>query len=246
MPNPRLDAFTAKLSSESLREADIAVAILWFLTHSAGHENDATAKEIAALMVGQRLSGTVNHSRLAANLGKHVDVVRGFRKSSFRIRSASDEALTSRYRDYADLSAAPVQDLLISDEIGFGGRRTFEAIRREANGSYERGFFNASAVMCRRLAETLLIEVFDHAGHLDSVRDGNNNLIGFAELITAATSGRYFKLSRTAPAALSRLKQLGDGAAHHRHFLATKKDLLDLNPGYSQLISELAALAGLD
>lgn len=245
MPKQRLDGFTAKLASAGLKEVDVAVALLWFVTHSEGHESDATAKEIAELIVDQRLSGTVNSSRLATNLAKHADVVRGRRKNSFRIRSASDELLTKLYRDYADLSKAPVQDLLITAEIGLGGRRTFDTLRREANGAYERGFFNSSAVMCRRLAETLLIEAFDRAGHLDSVRDANQNLLGFGDLITAATSGRFIKLSRIAPAAFSRLKQLGDGAAHHRHYLVTKKDLDDLNPGYSQLIAELAALAGL-
>jgi hypothetical protein len=138
-----------------------------------------------------------------------------------------------------------VKDLLISDSINLGGRRSLDAVRREANGAYERAFYNSAAVMCRRLVEMLLIEAFEASGRLDDVRDSHNNLLPLSDLISAAKSGRILKLSRTAPATLSRVKQLGDGASHHRHYLVAKKDLDDLNPGFALLISELAALAAL-
>ncbi|MFA4950161.1 hypothetical protein [Brevundimonas sp.] len=245
MRNPQLDAFTARLAGDGLREADAAVGLIWFLTHGMEHTADATAKELADVMVAQRLSGKVNASRLGINLAKHPSVVRGQRPGSFRIRSSSDATLTAIYRDHADLSNAPVKDGLISASISLGGRKNLDAVRREANGSYERAFYNSSAVMCRRLTEMLLIEAFDKCGRLDDVRDSQGNLQPFSELIAAAKSGRLLRLSRTAPSALVKVKQLGDGAAHHRHFLVAKKDLDDLNPGLALLLSELAALAGL-
>lgn len=243
MPSPLLDTFTARLSNAGLREVDVAVALIWFRTHSETDVADVTAREIADLMRQQRLSGAVNVSRLNRSLANHSDTVRGHRTDSFRIKKASDESLSSRFSEYADLSRAPVKDLLISASIELGGRRPLEAIRREANGAYERGFYNSAAVMCRRLVEMLLIEALEKKGAGEKIRDANDSLLGFADLIAVAKSGKYLKFSRSAPGALSRAKELGDAGAHHRHFVAAKKDLDDLNPGLALLISELSAFA---
>lgn len=243
MSNQLLDAFTTRLSRANMREADLAVALIWFETHADLDVADVTAREVADLMIQQRLSGSVNVSRLNKSLSSHSDTVRGHRVGSFRIRKASDGKLSDRFSEYADLSTAPVKDLLVSAAVDLGGRRPLDSIRREANGAYERGFYNSAAVMCRRLAEMLLIEALEKNGAKDKIRDSKDNLLGFADLIAAAKSGHHLKLSRSAPAALSKVKELGDAGAHHRHFVAAKKDLDDLNPGYSLLISELASLA---
>lgn len=243
MPSQQLDSFTTKLSQAGLREVDVAVALIWFETHSDLDMADVTAKEVADLIIRQRLSGNVNVSRLNQALVRHADTVKGHREGSYRIRKSSDTKLSERFSEYVDLSKAAVKDLLISNSIELGGRRPLEAIRREANGAYERGFYNSSAVMCRRLAEMLLIEALEKNGAADSIRDANDNILAFSDLISVAKSGQYVKLSRSAPSAFSKLKELGDAGAHHRYFVAVKKNLDDLNPGYALLISELSSLA---
>lgn len=239
----RLDAFTSSLSKKSLREVDIAVALAWFVTHADVDKPDVTPRELADLMVRQRLSGSVNASRLGRGLGTHTDIVRGIRPGSFRIKKSADDKLSERFGGYADLSKSPVKDLVISDSIGLGGRRPLDVIRREANGTYERGFYNSAAVMCRRIVEMLLIEALEKHAAGQAIRDGNDNLLGFADLIAVAKSGKFIKLSRSAPAGLEKVKELGDAAAHHRHFVASKKDVDDLNPNLALLVSELAGLA---
>lgn len=243
--SPQLEAFIRRISVDELKEIEAAVALIWFATHSQDGTVDVTAKEIAEVMVRHRMSGNVNASRLTRNLAKHAQIVRGGRDGAFRIRSSDDDKLSQRFASHVDMSRAPVSDLFVSSDIALGHRRQLDQIRREANGCYERAFYNSAAVMGRRLAEMLLIEALEKSGASDRIRDGSGHLLGFSELIAIAQSGQFIKLSRTAPNAIQKIKELGDGAAHHRHFLATKKDLDALNPGYSMLISELAAVAEL-
>lgn len=243
--SPQLDAFIRRISGDGLTQNDAAVALVWFATHSQNGPDGLSSKEIAEMMMANRMSGNINVSRLAGNLAKHPQIVRDHRTGIFRIKSSDDAALTARFSDHADLSEAPVSDLFISSSILLGGRRHLDQVRREANGAYERAFYNAAAVMGRRLAEMLLIEALEKAGASDRIRDSSGHLLGFADLISVAQSGQFVRLSRTAPTAIQKIKELGDGAAHHRHFIAAKKDLDALNPAYSMLIAELAAAAGL-
>ena len=219
--------------------------MLWFLTHSGVEQDDATAGEIANLLIEQRLKGTVNAPRLAKNLAVHNDVVRGARAQSFRIKASSDATLSKRYGKFADLSKRAVSDSIIRSNLPLSKRAVLDTLRREANGTYDYGFYNSSAVICRRLTETLLIEALNMTAGDAALRDARGDIEPFSELISAAKSGQHFRLSRTSPSALDKVKLLGDGAAHHRHFLAAKSDLDSLNPGLSQLLAELAALAGL-
>jgi hypothetical protein len=241
--SPQLDAFVQRLSADRLTEVEAAVALVWFATHSSDSAEEITVREVADMMVSTRMSGSVNTSRLTGNLSKHSHVVRGREPGTFRIRSSQDARLSQRFAEYVDLSRAPVSDAFLSADAQLGGRRHLEQVRREANGSYERGFYNASAVMCRRLAEMLLIEALETSGATRRIRDSSGHLLGFSDLISIAQSGEFIKLSRTAPAALQKVKELGDAGAHHRHFIAAKKDLDALNPGYSMLISELSVAA---
>ncbi|RYG94176.1 MAG: hypothetical protein EON58_16830 [Alphaproteobacteria bacterium] len=228
-----------------MTETESALALIWFATHSGSGPSDVTAKEVATVMTDHRMSGNVNYSRLGQKLSKHSQLVRGSRVGSFRIRAADDPSLSQRFSQHADLSSAPVADLLISNGISLGGRRHLEQVRREANGSYERAFYNAAAVMSRRLTEMLLIEALEAAGGAERIRDASGNLIGLSDLIAVSRSGLFVKLSRTAPTHLQKVKEIGDGAAHHRHFIVAKKDMDALNPGLSMLVAELAALASL-
>jgi len=242
--NLKLETFVAALNKETLNEADRAVAIVWFLTHGVTLQQDVTANEIAVVFRDYRMSSSVNVSRLAKNLSKHADTIRGIRRDSFKIKSSSDQRLSEKYGSFSDLSSLPVGDSVISLSINLGSRKILDELRRQINGSYERGFYTATAVLLRRLAEILLIESFDKAGHLDQARDANGEIVMFSELISRAKSKKYLQLSRTAPAALEKIKDIGDTAAHHRYYVTTKKDIDDLNPGAPRLIAELAALSG--
>jgi hypothetical protein len=245
MTHARRRAFIAHLASQELTEVDAAVALLWFEGHEDHHEAEFSARALANLLVEARLRGSVNASRLGTKLASHPDVVRGREPSTYRIRAGRDRALTERFNSYRGVENITVTDTVVPNSIGLGGRKHLEALRREINGTFEYGFYNACAVVCRRLAEVLLIEAFDVAGQLDAIRDKQGNLLTFGEIINVLKGQAAVKLSRGAPKMLDRLKLTGDGAAHSRHYNASRADIDDLNPGFRQLVAELAALAKL-
>lgn len=245
MTHARRRQFIAHLAGLDLTEVDAAVALLWFESHEDHHETELTARGLADLLMETRLRGNVNVSRLALKLAKHADVVRGRGSGTFRIRAGRDRALSERFQEHREADKISVSDKVMPNSINLGGRGHLEALRREINGTYEYGFYNACAVVCRRLAEVLLIEAFDAAGHLDTIRDSKGHLFTFADILAVVKSQSVVKLSRGAPKALERLKLTGDGAAHSRHYNASRNDINDLNPSFRQLIAELSALAKL-
>ncbi|RUX73899.1 DUF4145 domain-containing protein [Mesorhizobium sp. M7A.F.Ca.US.006.04.2.1] len=242
----QLADFAAYLSEQKLTELDEAIAVVWFLTRDPEHEKGVTVTQIAKVLTDNRLRPSINASRLGAKLRSNSNVVAGAKlgAGTHRIKASSDRTFAEKYADFLDPRTAKVGDSIISNEIPLGGRRHLEQIRREANGCYDRGFYNGSAVMCRRMVELLLVEAFVKAGHLAQILDAKDDIKGFGEIIGIAKSNQYIRLSRTTPGTIEKVKTIGDAAAHHRFYNTTKKDLDELNPGLRHVITELAALAG--
>lgn len=238
------NSFTTKLAAESLSEADLAVAILWFHTHDDG-QGEMTAAQLAREITDARFRGQINATRLAGRLAAHSDVVRGSSKGSFRIRASADATLTGRYGPFRRAESSPVRDLVLPNTIRLGGRGHLEAMRREVNGAYEYGFYNSCAVMARRLVETLLLEAIDRAGSIASVTDANGNLWPLGDIIATVKGNKLLRLSRGVPKTLDKVKASGDTAAHSRYYSTSQHDIDDLNPGFRHLVAELAILAGL-
>jgi hypothetical protein len=240
----KVDDFAALLSKSEATETELAVAFLWFATHQEDNAHEVSAKILADLIVSHRLRSSVNASRLSVNLGKHPDVVRGKSQGSFRIKASSDEKLSNKYKSHARIEPIKIRDDLIPNSINFGEKKIFDCLRREANGAYDQGLYNASAVMCRRLMETLLIEAFDAQGKIADILDGKE-IKQLSDILGTVKSGNSLRISRSSRPILERVKQVGDTAAHGRYYLSTKKDLDELNPTFRHLLTELAALAKL-
>lgn len=242
--NRPLNAFSAHLAQEKLREIDLALAVLWFIGHQDSHARDVDIVEIVHFMEQNRLKSGVNSSRLSQNLRANSGVVKGRTPNTFRMKAGADAAFLSAYGTFLEPSLTYVSDTVIINGLALGGRRHLERVRTEANGAFEVGLYNSCAVMCRRLTELLLLEAFVSSGHSTAIQDARGEFVTFGDMIEKAKSGQHIKLSRTSPRALDRLKQVGDAAAHHRYYLTTKQDIDSLNPGLAHLLAELAAVAG--
>lgn len=97
----------------------------------------------------------------------------------------------------------------------------------------------------RRLIETLVAEVFDHAGLLDRIKAPNGNLFMLNDLLAALQrETSRFHLGRNSHRGLSELKDLGDKSAHNRRFNATKADIDGLRADIRAAVDELIHLAG--
>lgn len=130
-------------------------------------------------------------------------------------------------------------------EIVVGTRPYIEAVARQACGSFDLGWYDAAAVMGRRLLETLIIETFE-AHKLDGkIKNHDGTFFYLNGLITALLNETTFNISRNVKRVLPKLKDLGDQSAHSRRYVAKKPDLEDVKRDLRITIQELVHLSGL-
>lgn len=124
-------------------------------------------------------------------------------------------------------------------------RGYLEKIANQANGAYSQGWYDASAVMVRRLIETLIIEAFEKHNISDRIKGPTGDFVYLRDLIDKTVSESSWNLSRNTKAALPRLKDVGDKSAHSRRFNAVRDDLESLKNDLRVVTEELLVLAGL-
>lgn len=124
-------------------------------------------------------------------------------------------------------------------------RGYLERLVHQINGAYENGWYDASAVMIRRLIETLIIEVFEKHGIASKIQNSSGDFLFLKDLISTLLSEKAWNLSRNARAALPRLKDVGDMSAHSRRFIAQRQDIDKLISDLRVIVQELVTLAHL-
>ncbi|MCK4624520.1 MAG: hypothetical protein KAV00_04360 [Phycisphaerae bacterium] len=239
------DCFVQAVAKLPLSVADKAIACLWYAIHyEPGCER--TVSELANLLHQTGLAGTVNNSRLGNNLRASQYTVQGKKRNSFRISVVRRPELDKRYLSLLRSPHVEVDDSILPKQLMKGTKPYLEQLAHQINGCYQFHFYDACAVLCRRMVESLLIEAFDKIGHLAAIQDANGNLVGLDEIVGQARSGRYIKLGRTTPMNLEKVKEIGDTAAHDRYHLTTEQDIAEFRSGFRKVISELLTLAGID
>jgi hypothetical protein len=119
------------------------------------------------------------------------------------------------------------------------------AIGRQMNGSFESGWYDACAVMMRRLLETVIIEAFE-ANALDGkIKTPQGEFFQLTALIAAALSESAWNLSRNTKQALPMLRDVGHRSAHSRRFTAQKSDIETVQADCRVALEEFLHLAGL-
>lgn len=115
----------------------------------------------------------------------------------------------------------------------------------QANGSYQHGWYDACAVMIRRLVETLIIEVYERHKIESDIKDMHGNYLFLRDLVDKVLAESAWTLGRNVRLVLPKLKDIGDKAAHNRRFNAMRQDVDKLIPHLRETVQELVALADL-
>ena len=135
-------------------------------------------------------------------------------------------------------------DKFFSLDIVKSTRPYIEKIALQACGCYDLGWYDAAAVMARRLLETLIIELYE-AKKLDSkIRKPDGTFHFLSVLISVLLSETAFNLGRNTKKALPLLKDLGDQSAHNRRYTARQQDLDGVKRELRVTIEELVHLIG--
>jgi Domain of unknown function (DUF4145) len=118
-------------------------------------------------------------------------------------------------------------------------------VANQANGAYSSGWYDACAVMLRRLLETLIIEAFEHHKIASRIQNANGDFLYLRDLIDKTIAETSWNLSRNAKNAMPKLKDVGDKSAHSRRFNALRSDIDKVAPDLRLVAEELLSIAGL-
>jgi hypothetical protein len=139
----------------------------------------------------------------------------------------------------------PESEQVLAGSLVRGTRGYIEKIVAQINGSYENGWFDACAVMVRRLVETLIIEAFEEHGLAAKIKNSNSDFLYLSDLVDSTLSEPSWNLGRNTKSALPRLKSIGDLSAHSRRFVAHRSDIDKIVGDLRVVVQELTYLAGL-
>jgi hypothetical protein len=134
-------------------------------------------------------------------------------------------------------------DLVVYRSLVAETRSYIQAVANQINGTYERGWYDACAVMVRRLIETLIIEMFEAMSISGKIKNNSGDFLFLRDLINKCLDEKSWNLSRNCKDSLRRLKDIGDKSAHSRRFIAHKNDIEPLRPDIRVVVQELISIA---
>lgn len=226
------------------RAVDRACAILWWFRRQQ-HGDGLSAKEIA-LAIEQSGFPRVNYSRLDEQLSKDCRVHRVPGARSWRLKNS---VLDEYDKNFLAIIGAPrplpATDSVLPRTLFSNTRGYIEKVVNQINASYDAALYDCSAVMCRRLIETLIIEVYEHSGRASAIKGADGNFFMLSDLARMLLSDSAFNVSRNARKGLEDFKRLGDLSAHSRRYNAHPADIDRVRDGLRVAAEELLHIAGL-
>jgi hypothetical protein len=235
-------SFAKGLASLDLSHTDRAIALLWYYRQTQEFE-ERTASELANDVHDEGFPKP-NVTRLNQELARSRLTIKGRRSGAFQIDVRRLFDLEERYGLFLKMKKVNVQDSVIPNDWVKGTRVYLETLVHQINGSYECGFYDACATMCRRLMESLIIEIYVHdARHHEIQNDGV--FLGLERLVAHVRTDKKLTLGRNTPKTMTEVKQLGDTAAHDRVYITSKQDIDDLLARYRRMLQDLLAASGI-
>ena len=155
-------------------------------------------------------------------------------------RTSASQELAYNLRTTWRSTAVPKEDegLFPLSLLARAKRGYLVSVGRQMNGAYGMSWYDAAAVMMRRLVEISIIEAFEAKGVEGKIKDAAGNYVQLSDLISKALAESSFSLSRNAKKALPGLRDLGHMSAHGRYFTAQKTDVDAVQPGCRIVIEE--------
>lgn len=238
-----IDEFLRQVDKEDLTTLERARALLWWV----GREDPTrglTAREVCDVLE-RNGHAKQNISRLQWRLGSDRATAKGGR-DAWRLHPRGRKQLD---QDYSNLLAVrtpiPATDSMLPRELFHSTRGYIEKVVFQLNASYDQGLFDCCSVMCRRLLETLLIEVYESAARAGEIKDSDGHFFMFAGLLDVFEKDGTLHPSRNAIKGLRDFKVLGDLSAHNRRFNARRDDIDRVRDGLRVAAEELLNLAGM-
>lgn len=235
--------FLKIIDQEHRPTIDRAVALLWWAGR-ADPRLGMTAKDVAGVLEAGG-HPKQNVSRLERQMAEDRRTSKAGH-DAWRLHPATRRECD---RDYAfALLPTPKQlsDSVLPRELFAISRGYIERVVEQINASYDAKLWDCCAVMCRRLLETLIIEVYEKLGRTSDIKGRDGHFLMYNGLIAFIESDLNVHLGRNAIKGLKDHKALGDQSAHNRRFLAHQDDIDRARDGLRVAAQELLHLSGFD
>lgn len=230
--------FSKDIASLKLSHTDRAISFLWYYRQTQEFE-DRTASELANDLRDEHFPRP-NVTRLNHELMRSRFTIKGRRLGSFQIDVRRLSDLDEIYGKFLKIKKVEVQDSVIPAEWVKDTRVYLEKLAYQINGSYDCGFYDACAVMMRRLMESLIIEIYIRDNRHHEIQN-NGAFLGLEKLIAHIRADSKLTLGRNTPKTMTEVKQIGDTAAHDRVCITGKPDIDDLRTRYRHMLQSLMA-----
>ena len=225
---------------DGLKNVEKALAILWW------HEKENPGFEISAGSLSRLLKehglGGPNSTKLSENLAKTKRVLKG--NKGYRLKADAKSAVYKLIEKIFEdeLPEINQKNGYLPEDIWNNSRGYIENVCIQINGSFLYAFYDCTAVMARRLVETLIIESYEHLNREQEIKSSNGDYFMLSKLIDQAQG---LSIGRDTKKALKSIKNLGDTSAHNRRVNVVKADLEKVQNGLRLIVDELVNLASL-
>jgi len=244
--NLSLQSFCEIVKNLNRSNAEKALAILWYF--DCDHAGISKSSGQLTKVLGDHHVGTPNQTTLAEAIRKTK--LANETRSGFSLKPGSRKLIRDWLPDDLD-GIQPTMDHAsgyLPEAVWKNTRGYIEQVCRELNGCFRHAYYNAAAVMLRRLLETLIIEAYEHLGREDEIKDGGGNYLMLSDLAERACGDNGHKglhLGRDSKKALKDARTVGNWSAHARRFIAHASDLKKSQDGVRLLAQELTQIAEL-
>lgn len=235
--------FAKELAKLNLSHVERAIALLWYYRQTQEFE-ERTAAELANDLHDEGFPKP-NITWFRSNLTKSRFTVKGRRAGSFQLDVRRLSELDDKYSDLLKVKKVKVSDKIIPGEWINGTRVYLEKMVYQINGSYEFGFYDACATLCRRLMESLIVDVYISSKRAHDIQN-NGVFFGLEKLINTIKSDKSITIGRNTPKTMLEIKQLGDTSAHDRVYITQQQDIDDIKARYRRMIKDLLNAAGIN
>jgi hypothetical protein len=240
-----LDGFCEVVKKSNKNNAEKALAVLWYFDH----DQPGIAKTAGQLtkVLGDHHIGTPNQTALAEAIRKTK--LASDSKSGFSLKPGSRKIIRDWLPDLDGIQPAiDHASGYLPEPIWKNTRGYIEEVCGELNGCFHHAYYNAAAVMLRRLLETLIVEAYEHLGRETEIQDSGGNylmLSDLAERVCGEKGHKGIHLGRDSKKALKDARSVGNWSAHARRFLANAGDLTRFQAGMRLLVQDLIQIADL-
>jgi len=234
--------FLIQVSKKESSSAGKAIALLWFYEQKQQY----VERSVSDLINDFHEDGfpKFNYTRLAQELRRTPYTVVGTRRNTFRINSIRSDELIEKYGSILNIVPIELSSSVIPLEF-VTELSSFKKLVIQINGSYDKGFYDCSLVILRRLMEILIIKVYLKEGRRADIQvDGRYKQL--SELVDFIAGDILINKSRSFQKGLELIKDLGDNAAHSMNYITPRSDIDDSKMQIRRTVKELLELSGIN